>query len=888
MSELNQKHGPPRKHRSLIWPLLTLWSMAGLACWGWSHFNLPNSGLQKGSLAAGLGLLWAIGAGIIIFVHRRIPSTQPLPSHPGFDGERWQFAMEGSGDGLWDWDVTTGKVFYSPQFKTMLGYEEHEIDGHVDEWKTRIHSDDLEDVVHHIQRHFAGEIPLFVSEHRLKCKDGTFKWVLCRGRIMDRTAKGKPQRMVGTHHDITLRKRSEEEHQILGRLAIRLAASSYVENIIQAVREETEALFHWDAHYLAVKAKEEDQYTVLSFVDTIDGQKKTFPGAVWPHNQGSSIAMRLQAREPILSNYPFDPKERRGFRFGNVNRPSACIMDAPVCSGEEVIGVLSVQSYTPYRYDSVELRMLQRVADIVAPALDRAFGRQALHESEAVLRALLDVATDSMILLDADHKIEVCNEVAAERLGRTRDAIIGCRLLDLYPPDAARVRETKLHQMVSSRQVMRFVAEHNGRLFDHHLLPLLDQTGKVYRSAFFAWDITELREAELRNAALSEQLRQSQKMQAIGQLAGGVAHNFNNLLLAISGNTEVIAGTLDKLPPETHGACMHALAQLRLAVEMGTNLTRRLLTFCRKQILHPVVFDPNEAILDIVEILRAVLGSSVELRLEAGKNIGCIHADPKQIEECILNLALNGRDAMPDGGTLTIRTSRTVFDENTAAQQSVKPGPYVCISVSDTGAGMDEHTRSRLFEPFFTTKPLGQGAGLGLATVYGFVKEAGGCIDVQSQPGQGTMFMLRLPEAGESVTPDRQIIQTAKSTNKSVLLCDDDEMIRELIVRYLGSKGYDVIATSDAESALVTSAEQKRPVDVLITDVQLKTINGLQLAQQLKQTNPHLGCVIISGQHDCMPSDQEETKSGMVFLSKPFQFSELLQAVQACAAHKKA
>lgn len=890
MSGPSLNAGSMRRVRLCAFTLMVIWTVANLTCWAWDQPFTGDNRLHLLPTALSHGLLWMLGLLGIGLATRWIQGgyrKQEAATTALCESEEyWQFALEGSGDGLWDWNVLTNSIYFSHQLKAMLGFKEHEIGNSLEEWNALVHPDDRERVDYEIGRHFADEIPLYLTEHRVKCKDGTYKWILDRGKVITRGPDGKPVRMIGTHHDITERKRVEEENQILGRLAIRLAAGTTVESIVEVVREETEALFQWDAHYFAIKDRVKDEYSIPFFVDTINGQKQKFPGSPWTIVKNSRVVGRLLAHEPLLSNRPSHPAESRQNRFGDISRPSACIMDAPVCSGDNVIGALSVQSYTPCRYDSTHLRTLQRVADIVAPALGRAYGREALLESEAVLRALLDVATDSMLLLDSDFRIITCNEIAANRLSRTRSELIGKCLLDLYPPDGARLREAKLREMIAARQPLRFAAEHNDRLFDHHILPVLDQNGDVYRSAFFAWDITELNEAAQRNSELAEQLRQSQKMQAIGQLAGGVAHNFNNLLLAVSGNTEAIADTLNKLPPtSSQGACLHSLAQLRLAVEVGTNLTRRLLTFCHKQVLHPVVFDPNEAIREMVEILRAVLGAGVELLMEEGENIGYIYADPRQIEESILNLALNGRDAMPDGGTLTIRTSRTVLNEDAATQLTVQPGPYVSISIGDTGVGMNQQTLSRLFEPFFTTKPLGQGAGLGLATVYGFVKQADGCIDVQSEPGKGTTFTMMLPAAEESAKPERHIAQASKPIDKTVLLCDDDAMIRELIVRYLGSKGYTVTATPDAETAMEVSSRQERPFDVLIADVQLAAMDGLELARRLKQQHSALACIIISGHRDYMPEDANGNGLDMTFLNKPFQFADLLQAVQGVVPH---
>lgn len=380
----------------------------------------------------------------------------------------------------------------------------------------------------------------------------------------------------------------------------------------------------------------------------------------------------------------------------------------------------------------------------------------------------------------------------------------------------------------------------------------------------------------MRNAELAEELRQSHKMQALGQMAGGIVHNFNNLLLAVSGNVERIADNLGRTP----FLCLRSVEQLRRAVEMGSSLTRRLRAFCRKQPSRFVAIKPSEALAGMVQMLQGVLGSNIHLVMEEAAPCSYIFADAGQVEEAILNLILNARDAMPQGGTVRIATGDEIVDETSATEKGLPPGPYACISVTDSGVGMDEETRSHLFEPFFTTKPLGQGAGLGLSTVYGFVKQVNGSIEVDSEPGKGTTFRIRIPTvAPSSPVASEGCAAPASAAGCNLLLCEDDPVIRELLADFLSNNRCAVIQAESAEEALELVDGRAEPLDVLVADIHMGTKSGFELARELQARYPSIRCVLISGHPASIPDKQADLGPSTVFMSKPFQFSDLLRAI---------
>jgi len=388
----------------------------------------------------------------------------------------------------------------------------------------------------------------------------------------------------------------------------------------------------------------------------------------------------------------------------------------------------------------------------------------------------------------------------------------------------------------------------------------------------------ETRRAYEELSRTQEQLLQSQKMEAVGRLAGGIAHDFNNLLTIINGRGQLL---LKRLPPEDPMG-----RDLGLIVKTGdraAQLTRQLLAFSRKQVLQPEVLDLNRLVSDLVAMLRRLIGEHIRLDLDLAPSLGWINADPGQTEQIIMNLAVNARDAMPRGGTLTIRTADVELDPAFVERYAVVPGRYVLVEVRDTGHGMDESTRRRIFEPFFTTKPRGQGTGLGLSTVYGIVKQSGGCIAVDSQPGRGTTFSVYLPRLEE---PARIVTTPAKpekvaSGTEAVLLVEDEDDLRSLVREALELGGYTVLATRDGDEAIRVSGEYARPIHLLLTDVIMPGPSGPEAARQITQQRPGMRVLYMSGYTDDAILANGLLNRKAAYLAKPFTPDELLTTVRA-------
>ena len=552
-------------------------------------------------------------------------------------------------------------------------------------------------------------------------------------------------------------------------------------------------------------------------------------------------------------------------------------MGAPLKSGTTVFGVVALQSYDEdIRYADKDKEILTFVSQHIASAIDRKRKEEALRISEARYRSLVQSAVYGIYRSSADDRFLDVNPALVSMLGYgSAEELLKVSLTrDLYVDPEQRMRLIAEHEESRSAQNIEVRwRRKDGRPITVRLSgrSITNDDGQPTEFEMIAEDVTERR-------ALEDQLRQSQKMEAIGRLAGGIAHDFNNLLTVIKGYSELMLEGLelaDRLHPEVE--------EIKKAADRAASLTRQLLAFSRQQVLAPRVLDLNSVIQNMDRLLHRLVGEDTELTMRLESDLGHTKADPGQIEQVVMNLVVNARDAMPNGGQLTIETTNVEFDETYVSEHvAVRPGPYVMIAVSDTGIGMTEEVRGRIFEPFFTTKEAGKGTGLGLSTVYGIVKQSEGYVWVYSEPGIGTSFKIYLPrvDAPEEVAPYHSHGLATYGGTETILLVEDEDGVRALVRQILLKQGYTVLESRHAGEALLLCERHQRKIDLLLTDVVLQQMSGRELAERLIKSRPEMRVLYISGYTDDAIVQHGVLHAGTAFLQKPFTTEALTRKVR--------
>ena len=541
---------------------------------------------------------------------------------------------------------------------------------------------------------------------------------------------------------------------------------------------------------------------------------------------------------------------------------------SPVSTGKGTLVLSAIRDMSDRKRIDEELRR-------TSEELHRRTAEQ-LGEYRTRLASIIDSSEDAILSKDLNGIITSWNRGAEHIYGYTAEEIVGKHISLLIPsnrPDEIPeiLQKIARGESVEHSESIRVTKDGRYLSVSVSVSPLRDATGKIAGASAIARDITAQKRGE-------SQLRQAQKMEAVGRLAGGVAHDFNNILGIISACTEFLR---DRIDPAAEPSLY--VENIKKATERGTSLTKQLLAFSRSSAIQPRVLDLNERLKDISKLLRPLLGEDIEILITSRSSAVVIEADPGQLDQIVINLAVNARDAMSRGGKFILETGLVKFDETFAEQhQSMTAGDYVLLAVSDTGAGMDEATMSRVFEPFFTTKELGKGTGLGLATVYGIVKQNAGHIMVYSEPGQGTTFKIYLPSAEHKIgLASKSEVETIspKRPGATILLVEDDEMMRSLTRQLLQEHGYTVVEANDGKSALEWVASHPGPIDLLLTDVVMRRMSGPELVDRLSASYPALKVIYMSGYTGRLIAEREVLKPGVPLIEKPFTRAVLLNTI---------
>ncbi len=507
---------------------------------------------------------------------------------------------------------------------------------------------------------------------------------------------------------------------------------------------------------------------------------------------------------------------------------------------------------------------------------DRKRAEEEMHRSQQKLHIHFEHTPLAVVEWDLEFRVTAWNPSAERIFGYSRQEAIRQHGSFIVPPQYRPLVDQVWQALISQHGGTRSTNDNitkDGRTIscEWYNTPLVDESGRVLGVASLVQDVTE-------RAALEERLRQSQKMEAVGRLAGGVAHDFNNLLTVILGYSQILA---EGVPAGSRLA--DSTAQIKSAADRASGITRQLLAFSRKTVLSPRVINLNEIMLNLDSLLRRLIGEDIEVLTVPANDLGSVKADPGQIEQVIMNLALNARDAMPHGGKLTLETSNEQLDESYAQRhRPTAPGRYVMLAVTDTGHGMTPETQARIFEPFYTTKEVGKGTGLGLSMVYGIVKQSGGYIWVYSEPDRGTTFKIYLPRVDQpaETTGSEKRPKSVQRGTETILLVEDDPQLRQLSSSVLAHCGYKVLTANGPEEGLAICQENHRDIRLLVTDVVMPRMNGRQLAEQILQLSPNAKVLYISGYTSNAIVHYGVLDAGLWFLPKPFTLSALVAKVR--------
>jgi PAS domain S-box-containing protein len=535
-------------------------------------------------------------------------------------------------------------------------------------------------------------------------------------------------------------------------------------------------------------------------------------------------------------------------------------------------------------HDDLERRVVARTSELASlnqqlereVSEHRRTGEQMRREREFSAR-LIESSADGILAFDDTFRVTAWNPAMERISGYDRGEVLGRSGLEVFPFLDAIGENRQLAEVLAGKPAWTrdqpFDIPEKGRqgFFDCSYSPLRDESGRVVGGLGIIHETTDRRRLE-------DQFRQAQKMEAVGRLAGGVAHDFNNLLTAIMGYCQLSRRRLPAAEPGHQD-----LDEILKAAQRAAALTRQLLAFSRRQVLEPKVLDLNTLIMDLEKMLRRLIGEDIDLVTAPGADLASVKADPGQIEQAILNLVVNARDAMPDGGKLTIETAAVELDEEYARTRvDLHPGRYVLLAVSDTGCGMTPEVKARMFEPFFTTKAPGQGTGLGLSTVHGIVKQSDGHLEVYSEPGHGTTLKIYLPRVEADAEPV-MIPRTAEGHldgAETVLVVEDEEPIRRVIGLSLALHGYRVLEATDGSEAIAICERGDPPIDLLLTDMVMPLMSGPELAQRVARVRPDLRVLFVSGYTDRALIHQGLRQPGTAFLQKPFTPETLARTVR--------
>jgi PAS domain S-box-containing protein len=751
---------------------------------------------------------------------------------------RLEIAMNGSELSMWDWNVARDEVYYNDRWRDSLGIDPHELLKRVelpDRLMLPAHDGTA---LEQFEQHFHGATPCFEYEYPLPTSSGKLKWFRAHAQVVERDERGGALRVIGVLRDISRRKLADQE------------SFDVQQRWERAVRGTSDGLYDWDlltGHvWYAARFREIVGYPESEFPNTFSAFQNVL------HADDRALVLS-KIRAHLENQIRLDVRCRVTTRSG-------------------VVIWCRLRGEAEREAAGRPLRLAGSLSDISAQ-ID---AEQALHRSQDFYGTILDSLPLFIAYADRDERVVYANRrfqeffrvPLARSRGRAVSDVIGDRryeAISSYFRQALQGRTVESHGKFADAQGRRIDLE---AVF----VPHYDDTGEVLGCFVAARDVTEKRQLEA-------ELRQSQKMEAVGRLTGGIAHDFNNLLSVIVGNTQLLSRSLRESPRLLRQAETAMKAAMR-----GAELTRRLLAFARQQVLEPRVVDLNALIGDMYELMRRSLTGEIEIRQALEATLWPARIDPGQMENAVLNLVINARDAMPEGGVITLSTRNvTVEAERAVSEDGLQPGEYAVLEVADNGTGMTPETLKRVFEPFFTTKDVGKGSGLGLSMLYGFVRQSGGHVDIKSTVGQGTVVQMSFPRTRarvQQVTAEAVVPELPHGREK-LLVVEDNVEVRSTAVEILGSLGYQVLEAANGHEAMALFT-QHEDIALVFSDVMLPGgLLGTVMANKLRERRPGVKVLLTSGFSDSVIMHRGILDGSIEVLTKPYQVQDLARRVRA-------
>ncbi|MFN7956158.1 MAG: PAS domain-containing protein [bacterium] len=813
------------------------------------------------------------------------PPTTPGPGEAKRLPSPIAAALEGASLAWIDWDLASGRVWFSPGCRLELGLREDELPDDPLAWANRVHPEDrgaAEAAVRALRQHPTDAPRL---ELRLVHRDGSYRWMSIQGAVV-RDDAGHPIRVLAQAVDVTERRQTEEvllaQMAVLERVATGGPLTEILESLVRLLESQAPEIF---GSVLLVDASGR-RLRHCAGPRLPASYTAALEGVAIAEGSGSCGTAAYRAAPVVVADIATDPLWKDWRALALAHGLAACWSTPIFDSAQRVLGTFAMYARQPSLPEERHRRWVETATHIAAIAITRDREESSLRASERRLaEAQAQARLGSWELDLATGEIRWSAEMF--RIFH-RDPALGAPTFAGFAP---LIHPDDLDELAEKQRRLQGTSEPlEGELRTHPALgplrhvriqsrPILDADGRPVRVTGTVLDVTERKRAELEERERETQRLQAQKLESLGRLAAGVAHDFNNVLTVISAVTELALSGMT--PPERIRADLSAIAE---ATQRGVEITRQLLAFANKQASNPVALDANESVRAVLRMLARLVGEEVAITTRLARAETTILIDPTHLDQVLVNLVTNARDAISGPGTIAIETDVRVLGEaDPERPQGVAPGEHVLIRVSDSGSGIDESVRSRIFEPFFTTKPRDVGTGLGLALVAQLVAQHAGVIDVTSAPGRGTCFTLYFPRCQQvAVTREAPLpapVPTPRGT-ETVLVAEDDPMLLELVRRALESFGYRVLTATSAAEAQAASDAERGPIALLLTDTVLPTVDGRQLFDELRKQRPDLDVLFMSG----YPLDELVRRNILrkedPFLPKPFTPSKLIARIR--------